>query len=191
MVDSFSKSQYPSPPHDSLPLLDPPTTPVFKKLKAHLAAVVTPAEQKRIDFIIRIGQEILSLPYAGFLHKVLEKESDLGRFFQLVAMSIPPPYKLAFFLFFFPKAPWRRGRGGGGGGMLKSFLAVVLLSASVERFFVSRMRDLKKKKSTSPFGGSGDTSRTKKKNWCYHPHWSRDSLSPICGISSQGLRKIF
>ena len=38
------------------------------------------------------------------------------------------------------------GSGGDGGGerfkkMLKSFLAVVLLSTLVERFFVSRMRD--------------------------------------------------
>ena len=31
--------------------------------------------------------------------------------------------------------------GRGGGGMIKSFLPAGLLSASVERFFVSRMRD--------------------------------------------------
>ena len=41
------------------------------------------------------------------------------------------------------------GRGDGGGEglkkMLKSFLAAVLLSASVERFFVSRMRDFSPK----------------------------------------------
>ena len=38
------------------------------------------------------------------------------------------------------KAPWWRWQRGGEKN-LKSFLAVVLLSASVERFFVSRMRD--------------------------------------------------
>ena len=51
-----------------------------------------------------------------------------------------------FFCFFFcPKAPWRRRRQRRQVGikqkMLKSFLAAVLLSASDERFFVSRMRD--------------------------------------------------
>ena len=44
------------------------------------------------------------------------------------------------------KAPWRRAAAMAAGRdedkkMLKSFLATVLLSASVERCFVSRMRD--------------------------------------------------
>ena len=49
-----------------------------------------------------------------------------------------------FFSFFFVKAPWRRRRRWQRGGIikyLKSFLAAVILSASVHRCFVSRMRD--------------------------------------------------
>ena len=52
---------------------------------------------------------------------------------------------IIIFFFFGVKAPWRRRCPRGGmkkKRMLKSFLAVVLLSASVERCFVSRIRDL-------------------------------------------------
>ena len=48
------------------------------------------------------------------------------------------------YFFYCVKAPWRqrrRWRRGGMKKMLKSSLAAVLLSASVKRFFVSRMRD--------------------------------------------------
>ena len=47
--------------------------------------------------------------------------------------------RLKFFFFFL--SPLATAGGGGTKKMLKSFLASVLLSASVKRFLVSRMRD--------------------------------------------------
>ena len=42
----------------------------------------------------------------------------------------------------------------------------------------------------SPFGAGEEKNNAAsplvdasgKKSWCYYPHWSRDSVSPLCGI---------